>query len=333
MSIQADVSAVILAAGKGTRMKSNMPKVMHCLLGKPLIAHVMAMLERAGIRPDCQVIVVGHGGGIVKSYVSVSGARLVFQEQQLGTGHAVICTREAFSGFHGNMLVVCGDSPLFHSKTIQRFVMAHQQYNAVVSVLTAELKDPAGYGRIIRNESGDVEGIVEEKDASVHQKEIGEINTGVYCLNSPEVFGLLQKLGCDNAQGEYYLTDVVGIALRAGMPVHAFGYADEEESLGVNSRYQLALAEHVLLKRIRQRHMDAGVTISMPDTIYIEPEVEIGSDVTIGPHSVLRGQTVIGESSVIGAFSFLEDFICEPGSVIAPFTRHCQSKEKRIFCP
>ncbi len=302
-------------------MKSRLPKVMHRLLGIPLIMHVIRILESAGVPMSRQVVVTGHGREILESYLSGRGFRTVCQEEQLGTGHAVACTEKLLSGVGGQILIICGDTPLFRPQTIAKFLLAHYDGKCDLSILTAEFDDPTGYGRIVRDENGKLVGITEEKDADENIKAVREVNTGTYIVRGDQVFELLEKVGCENAQGEYYLTDIVSLGLEAGLDVCAFQLASEEEALGVNSRQQLALAEGVLLGRIRDKHMAAGVTFSMPETTYIEPDVEIGKDSIIGSHCVLKGKTRIGESTMVYPFSYLDNFSCNPGSIIGPFAK------------
>ncbi len=320
MNSQSEWAAVVLAAGKGTRMKSNIPKVMHPLLGKPMIWYVLRLLKDLEVKKV--VAVTGHGAELVDKYISSMGISSVRQDEQLGTGHAVLCTQEALLDFQGNVLILCGDTPLLRKETIQNFIKGHMSSGAKLSVLSARFKDPTGYGRILRDrtERQKVLGIVEEKDASHEEKSINEINTGIYAVDKERLFAWLEQVGCDNAQGEYYLTDIVGLAVREGAPVRAMDIASEEESLGVNSRSELARAERILLDRIIQDHMARGVTFSMPATTYIEPEVELGSDVFVGPHVILKGSTRVGEGVFIGAFSVLEDVQIKAREEVLPYS-------------
>ncbi len=315
-----NLAAVILAAGKGTRMKSKRPKVMHCLLGRPLLDHVMTVLEQAGISRHNQVVVAGHGRDVVEKHISSMEVTFVYQHRQLGTGHAVLCARRRFHDFDGNIMIICGDTPLFLPETIQRFIAAHVENKNDVSILSAEFQDPSGYGRIVRLPDGAVQAIIEQKDADQSVRRITEVNTGTYLARSDILFTLLERVDCNNAQGEYYLTDIVQLGIRDGLNVGAFPLAAEEEALGVNSRAQLARAEAILLDRIRLAHMEAGITLIMPETIYIEPDVVIGPDTVIWSNVLLKGKTCIGESSIIHAFSCLENFSCGPGTVVEPFS-------------
>ncbi len=332
MNTEKELAAVILAAGKGTRMKSRRPKVMHCLLGKPLISHVTDVLSEAGISSEMQVVVAGHGRDVLEKYLKGTEINTVVQERQLGTGHAVLCAKAAFSDFHGDILIICGDTPLFRHETLRRFIRAHAEAAGDLSILSAEFEDAAGYGRIVRDQWGNITGIVEEKDADSKIREIKEVNTGTYLVSAPAIFNLLENLNCDNAQGEYYLTDIVALGLSKGLKVRAFNLAEPEEALGVNSRYQLSMAEDIMLSRIRIAHMDAGVTVSMPDTVYIEPSVIIEPDVVIGPHVVLKGETVIGRGSFVGAFCLLNDFRCESHATLEPYSTLGRERDGEDYC-
>jgi len=298
------VAAVILAAGKGTRMKSQRPKVLHPLAGRPLAAYPARLAKILGCAPVA--LVVGHGAEAVGA--ALGGEGLVFAEQteQLGTGHALLCAEAALSGFSGTLLLLCGDVPLLRRDTLERLLTAHHAAAAAVTVLTAEIADPHGYGRIVR-EQGDVARIVEEKDAAPAEKAIREINTGIYALAAPWVFAALRRVGCNNAQGEYYLTDIVGLARTEGHRVCAVITADASEAMGINDRVQLAEAATILRQRLNAEHMRAGVTLLDPATTYIEPGVTIGPDTLIHPGVHLCGATVLGRDCEIEPGAMLSD--------------------------
>ncbi|RKX60457.1 MAG: hypothetical protein DRP28_01225 [Thermodesulfobacteriota bacterium] len=314
-------ASIILAAGKGTRMKSEVPKVMHHLLGKPIIGHVLDLLRNLDIGP--RVVVAGHGGDLVRDYLKKTDIKLVVQEQQLGTGHAASCAKAALGEFHGNVLIICGDTPLLKENTLASFMEDHAASGRILSLLTAHLKDPTGYGRVLRSVSEDaqIQGIVEEKDATEAQRRLTEINTGTYAVDSGFLFHALDAVGCDNVQGEYYLTDIVSIAVSEGVSAGAVSAAAEDEARGINSRTELARAETILLDRIRKNWMEFGVSFELYKSIYIEPDVMLSRDVTIGPHVVLKGRTTVGEGAKLGAFSYLEGVQVPPGSIIPPFSR------------
>jgi len=302
-------------------MKSEVPKVMHHLLGKPIIGHVLDLLRNLDIGP--RVVVAGHGGDLVRDYLKKTDIKLVVQEQQLGTGHAASCAKAALGEFHGNVLIICGDTPLLKENTLASFMEDHAASGRILSLLTAHLKDPTGYGRVLRSVSEDaqIQGIVEEKDATEAQRRLTEINTGTYAVDSGFLFHALDAVGCDNVQGEYYLTDIVSIAVSEGVSAGAVSAAAEDEARGINSRTELARAETILLDRIRKNWMEFGVSFELYKSIYIEPDVMLSRDVTIGPHVVLKGRTTVGEGAKLGAFSYLEGVQVPPGSIIPPFSR------------
>ncbi|TLM65365.1 MAG: bifunctional UDP-N-acetylglucosamine diphosphorylase/glucosamine-1-phosphate N-acetyltransferase GlmU [Deltaproteobacteria bacterium] len=304
--MSAALAAVILAAGQGTRMKSSLPKVLHPVAGKPMLAHVVATARAAGAAPV--VAVVGHGADRVRAAFADTGVHFALQAEQLGTGHALRCAVPALAGFTGELLLLCGDVPLLRAETLAALLQHHRRQGAVVTVLTAEMDDPRGYGRIIRGGDG-VERIVEEKDATAQERAVREINTGIYVFAAPRVFTLLAGLTNDNAQGEYYLTDVVAAARTAGERVAALAAACAEETMGINDRVQLAEAGKVMRGRINEGHLRNGVTLLDPLTAYIEPEVTIGADTTIHPGVHLRGRTVVGR-----------DCELEPGVIITDCT-------------
>ncbi len=311
-----NVAAVVLAAGKGTRMKSSVPKVLHELLGTPLVGHVVSLLNKVDVQRI--VTVVGHGAQSVTNYLGGLGVETVLQDQQLGTGHAVACAESMFAGFDGAVLVICGDTPLFRQETLDRFIYEHIASRNQVSVLSSRFASPYGYGRIVRDRNGAFVGIVEEKDADPAVRDITEVNTGTYLVDAGFLFPALSKLDNNNKQGEYYLTDIVAIAVETGNKAGAFCLASEEEALGVNSRYQLSEAESIMLKRVRHHLMMEGVTMLNAHTIYVEPSVTVGNDVVIEPCVVLRGDTRIGAGAVIGAHSCLCNVEVADGEQVPP---------------
>ena len=305
--------AVILAAGQGTRMKSKLYKVLHPVCGRAMVDHVLTQLERVGI--DQIVTVVGHGADQVKQLL---GDRTTYalQAEQLGTGHAVMQAEGVLGQKDGITLVTCGDTPLFTAETFKQLFACHEQQGAAAMVLTVHTDQPFGYGRIIRDAAGTVAKIVEQKDATPEEAAVQEINTGVYCFNNQELFAALHQLSNDNAQGEYYLTDVIGILKQAGKQVGAFQMDDFTESMGVNDRVALANATRVMQQRINTRHMQNGVTMIDPATTYIDTDVQIGNDTVIEPGVVLKGKTSIGSDCVIGAHSEIRDSVIEDGVTV-----------------
>lgn len=292
-----ELRAVILAAGKGTRMRSKLPKVLHKVGGKPMLQHVLDAADAAGAAE--KIVIVGHEAELVEAMVGEQG-KIVLQAEQLGTGHAVMQTQEALADFKGTVMILCGDTPLLDGAELKKFYEAHVQSGAAATVLTAHMDNPFGYGRIVRDAEGNVQGIVEEKDADAQQKLIKEVNTGIYCLECPLMFEVLSTLTCDNAQGEYYLTDVLTKLNAAGRKVGGVVTEDSDMVMGINSRRQLAEAESVMRERILGKLMDAGVTIMDPASTFIESSVKIGHDTIIYPFTWLEGTTEIGEDCEIG---------------------------------
>lgn len=289
-------AAVVLAAGQGSRMKSKRAKVLHKLAGLEMVRHVVRSVREAGISRI--YVVVGHQAQKVRRVLE--DVTCVEQAEQLGTGHAVAQCRSVLADFDGPVLVTYGDTPLFTGATFQELVEYHLKEGAAATVITALVDDPTGYGRIVRDHEGNVQAIVEHKDASPNQLEIREINTGTYCFNSKLLFEYLTQITPDNAQAEYYLPDVLPLMLSAGHKVAGFVLRDPSECLGINDRVQLAQAEKIMQERISRALMLRGVTIIDPHSTYIELDCQVGQDTVIYPQTIIQAGTVIGEDCIIG---------------------------------
>ncbi|MGB9081672.1 MAG: bifunctional UDP-N-acetylglucosamine diphosphorylase/glucosamine-1-phosphate N-acetyltransferase GlmU, partial [Desulfuromonadaceae bacterium] len=271
---------------------------LHPVAGLPMIAWPVAAARDAGSDPV--VLVIGHQANAVQgAFRGAADIRCAMQEEQLGTGHAVACALDALTGFRGTVLILCGDTPLLRGETLKNMLAYHRDNRAAVTVLTAVMDDPYGYGRVVRDASGRVTRIVEQKDADPEEQEIREINSGIYCMDSDFLFGNIRGIGNDNAQGEYYLTDLLAIAVRKELTCLALPTADADEIMGVNDRVQLAEAGRILRSRINRDHMLNGVTIIAPEHTYIDQGVTIGADTTIHPGCRIGGGTVIGSGCEI----------------------------------
>ena len=300
-----EIGVIILAAGQGTRMKSTHPKVLHSLGGKPLFLHVLSAARR--LKPTTVAMVIGHGGDAVREAHLDDEVIWVVQEKQLGTGHAVRCAQAAFQHFSGDVIILSGDVPLISERTLRAMIDHHRNQGAALTLLTAWLATPRGYGRILRDEKGEITGIVEERDATPGQREIKEVNAGVYVASPQFLFAALASVNNRNQQGEYYLPDVVSIGLKEGKKVSTVKVENAREMMGVNTREELAYMEKSLQEKINQQWMAAGVTFKDPQTTYIEPDVTIGRDTVIGPNTSLRGRTVVGERCQIDGTAYLTD--------------------------
>ncbi len=305
--------AIILAAGQGTRMKSKLYKVLHQVCGKSMVDHVLTQIKKVNV--DQIVTVVGHGAEKVKETLG-DRTEYVLQAEQLGTGHAVMQAEDLLADKAGMTLVACGDTPLFTAETFNKLFDYHEAHHDAATVLTAQADNPFGYGRVIRNSDGEVEKIVEQKDATEAEARVDEINTGVYVFDNQKLFESLHKVNNDNAQGEYYLPDVIGILQSEGEKIGAYEMDDFAESMGVNDRVALSKATKVMQQRINEEHMRNGVTIIDPENTYIDVDVKIGSDTVIEPGVQLKGKTVIGEDCVIGAHSQITNCTIEDGVTV-----------------
>ncbi|BDV41285.1 bifunctional protein GlmU [Geotalea uraniireducens] len=345
-----NLAAIILAAGKGTRMKSELVKVMHPLAGMPMIRWPIDAAREAGVTKFA--VVIGHQGETLRTALNDPDIMFAVQEEQLGTGHAVACATPCLADFKGPILILCGDVPLIRPDTLRALEEAHRDSGAIVTVLTARVTDPFGYGRVIKGANGRVLRIVEEKDASPEERDCREINAGIYCVAAEFLFEAVANLSNDNAQGEYYLTDIITRANARGLHCAAFTINDPREIMGVNDRLQLAAAAGIARERINCQLMLDGVTLIDPATTYIEHGVIIGPDTTIYPGvhigsgsrlgsgctveagAVIKGSTLgnacfiepqavirtcrFGNGVVIKAGSVMEDSVLHDGVVVGP---------------
>lgn len=296
--------AIVLAAGKGTRMKSKLHKVLHSLNGLTMIEHVIRAVKDCGA--DDIVTIVGYQADNVKQVID-GQTKFAYQEEQLGTGHAVQQAEEILGSYSGNTIVVSGDTPLLTPETLKALFEHHEATHAKATILTAFAEDPTGYGRVIRNEKGHVNRIVEQKDANDQEKNVQEINTGTYIFDNQLLFESLKKVNNNNAQGEYYLPDVIQILQSRGEIVSAYMMEDLSEAIGINDRVALAKATELLTQRINEKHMRNGVTFYHPASTYIEVDVEIGSDTVIEGNLSIKGTTHIGHDCFIGQGSEIVD--------------------------
>ncbi len=326
-----NLKTLILAAGKGTRMKSNIPKIVHKVNGIPMISKIITVLEEIGSTEN--ILILGYKKEEVLKVVGENSS-YVLQNEQLGTGHAVIQAKDKLKDYDGDVMVVCGDTPLLKPETLKKLYNFHKDSGAVTTILTSIYENPFGYGRIVK-ENGLVKAIVEEKEANDEVKKIKEVNAGVYCFNSKELFKALNKINNNNEKGEYYLTDVIGIQVNENKKVRSFILEDSMEILGVNSKVELAQAGNILRDRKNISLMDDGVILIDPTNTYIEENVKIGKDTVIYPGAIIQGDTVIGENcEILGTTriinskiknnvkiesSVIEDSILEDGVTMGPF--------------
>ena len=299
-----NIKSIILAAGKGTRMKSDTSKVLHKIFNKELLGYVIDAVNGTGLAQE-NYIIVGHQAEAVEKYVSENyeNAKCRLQSPQLGTGHAAYQAYEDLKGFDGEVIILCGDTPLLTADTLKNFIAAHRENESALTVMSAIFDDPTNYGRIVRDENGNLKAIVEEKDASDAQKKIKEINTGVYLLDWQKVHEAFLNLDSNNAQNEYYLTDIVKWTIKQGLKAQSYILQNNEESYGINSKKHLAQATKILKDRVLEKLMADGVTIVDPDTTYVSPETEIEADTEIFPCTYIEGRNKIGKHCKIGPFA------------------------------
>jgi bifunctional UDP-N-acetylglucosamine pyrophosphorylase/glucosamine-1-phosphate N-acetyltransferase len=331
---ESSVHVVILAAGKGTRMKSQSPKVLHPVHGVPMLDRVLA--AAAGIMPASAVLVLGHQSELVEQHVGAGpGRAFVIQEPQLGTGHALAQALPFLANAQGDVLLLYGDVPLLTTKTMRDLLAQHRETDAALTVLTAKVPRPYGYGRIVRQD-GELVRIVEERDATVAERGIDEINAGIYVMALAPLPGAVASLAPQNAQGEYYLTDLVSIYRRRGLRVSTLMLSSADEIRGVNSRRDLAEVSAIVRNAKIEELMAAGVTVIDPATTYVESDVEVGADTVLHPNVYLEGRTVVGAACEIQAgtrlvnatvgdrvtirnYCILSDSTVADGAVLGPF--------------
>ena len=300
-----DIKAVILAAGKGTRMKSETtPKVLHEIMGKTLLGYVLDNVKNFTSE---EFVIVGHHADEVENFVKTNymNAKTVLQTPQLGTGHAVSMVCPQLENYDGLVLILCGDTPLVREETLKKFVEFHKSQNSDLTVMSTIFEDPTNYGRIIRESDNSLKCIVEEKDATIEQKAVKEVNAGIYCLNWGKVKSAFSQLKSNNAQGEYYLTDIISWGKEQKLNVNAFILDDSDEIYGINSRLNLAQAAKMMNRRNLERYMINGVTIVDPDSTWISEDTEIGQDTIIFPATYIEGKNIIGKSCKIGPCAHL----------------------------
>lgn len=295
-----DIKAVILAAGKGTRMKSETtPKVLHQIMGKTLLGYVLDNVKNFVSE---EYVIVGHHAQEVENFVksNYKNAKTVLQSPQLGTGHAVSMVCPDLQNYDGLVLILCGDTPLVQEETLKKFVEYHKSQNSDITVMSTLFDNPTGYGRIIREQDNSLQCIVEEKDANPEQKAVKEVNAGIYCLNWGKIKDAFGQLKSNNAQGEYYLTDIISWGKTKSLKVNAYILENSDEIYGINSRLNLAQAAKMMNHRNLERYMINGVTIVDPDSTWISEDTEIGQDSIVYPFTYIEGKNTIGKSCKIG---------------------------------
>ena len=302
--IMSDTAVIIMAAGKGKRMKSNLPKVLHNLAGKPILNYVLATVSQ--LETERKILIVGYKNDKIRELIG-NKIEYVEQKEQLGTAHAVLQTKKSLSDFKGNVLILSGDVPFLTVKTLKELLKYHQANNFCCTLLSTVLKKPKGYGRIIRDKKGKIKGIIEEVDLSTDKKKITEINSGIYCFNKEKLFQALEKVTPNNKQGEYYLTDTVKILLGEGLTIGNLIVKDYSEILGINNRLDLADASQKVYQKTLQDLMLQGVTVVDPNSTFIEQGVKIGQDSIIYPFTIIEKDTKIGSNCFIGPYSHLID--------------------------
>lgn len=300
-------AAIVLAAGRSRRMRSNLPKVLHPILGLPLVEYVVRMAIKVGAERVVVVASPEHRDQVAETLSHLPQVEVVIQDPPLGTAHAILAAKEALADFSGTGMVLLGDAPGISQRSLNALLKMHRERNAALSVLSGEVANPTGYGRVVRGVHGDVEAIIEEKDAPPEVREVREINSGTFALELPKIWEVLEGVQPSAATGERYATEAIGVARSRGLRTIACNVADEADILGVNDRKQLAAATAVLRERILERHMSAGVTIVDPSSTFIDVRATLEGDVRIEPFTVIEGPCHVGAGSVIGPFAHLRD--------------------------
>ncbi|MCD4669622.1 MAG: bifunctional UDP-N-acetylglucosamine diphosphorylase/glucosamine-1-phosphate N-acetyltransferase GlmU [Actinomycetia bacterium] len=316
MDFSKDLSIIILAAGKGKRMKSETPKVLHRICGQPLIYHILK--QAASLGPKNVFIIVGHKKEMIREYLDSNfpSVKAIDQNRQSGTAHAVMMARDDFPNMGQNILILSGDSPLITAGTLDSLIRLRSEKDLSVSILTSIAQDPAGYGRMIKDGDGKVLKIVEDADASREEKMITEVNSSIYCFERDHLQENIDNINTQNSQGEHYLTDIVEMLINKGEKAETLIISDHQEARGINDRSQLSEVEDMLRQRINKRHMENGITIRNPSSVYIEDTVQIGSDTIIEPSCFLSGNTIIGKGCSIGPFSQINDTKIGSGTIV-----------------
>jgi bifunctional UDP-N-acetylglucosamine pyrophosphorylase/glucosamine-1-phosphate N-acetyltransferase len=317
-----EVAAIVLAAGKSTRMMSDLPKVLHEICGRPMLAYVLNACRAAGV--DRLIAVVGHGKEqVIERFAAEHDVVWVEQTEQRGTGHAVLCCREALKGFTGSVLVIAGDMPLVRREALAELIEAREQSGDALTLATTMLDEPTGYGRIVRDSAGRLEAIVENRDCNEVQRAIHEVNVSYYCFDAERLFAALKKVEPEATKGEYYLTDTIRILRAGGHGVSASVKVAPEDALGINSRIDLAVVGRAMQDRLQRALVEEGVTIVDPDNTWIEADVSVGAETTIYPFTFIGAGATIGERSRIGPFACVRPGeTLNDGAVVGPTARN-----------